>query len=126
MATTVISNNTAVTQCTITGISMAASDNYPVGDRNQDGLDIMYKNWLSVQYVYSSASHADATLAIHESNDRTNWSELVSAATLNGGGGAGSGFLKSTAVTGRYVKFVFSKGSCTAGTLNLYIVAKRS
>jgi len=128
MASTRGTRNARIERVVVSSESMAATDNYPelveVGGGEQSYISIPSRDSISVQIVWVDGTHTDGSWQLQVSNDGTNWINEGSAVATTASATAATDAIKATSLCYEFARIVYTKGSNTAGTFSLYILAR--
>ena len=91
---------------------------------DSDKVDSRNIDHGSIQAVWATSSHADATVKLQTSHDGTSWDDLPSGSMTLNAVGAGSKTLQFSLLSFPYIRLSYDKGSNTAGSVTVRSLLK--
>jgi len=101
---------------------------YPLTTYTMDG-DTSYvfattpEYYFSAQFVWASLDATDGSVKVEISNDGVNYDDYPNTDSLLFNSAGGSGIIRDTykGTASKYIRFSVDAGTCTSGTLKLYL-----
>ena len=107
---------------------MNTTDQFPqlaeAGKATTKYFPIPTRDAVSVQIVWVDGTHTNGSWQLQVSNDGSNWINEGSAIATTASATAATNAIKATSLAYEYARIVYTKGSNTAGTFSLYILAR--